>query len=59
LILYKLWYYSLSRQSKHLRDITSILLTLGDELDTAYIERWAERKGLTTLWQEMLTRVQP
>jgi hypothetical protein len=28
LIIYKLWYYSLSQQTKHLRDITSIVLTL-------------------------------
>lgn len=58
LILYKLWYYGLSRQTKHLRDITSIVLTLGDELDTAYIEGWAERKGVNTLWQEILARIQ-
>ncbi len=58
LILYKLWYYSLSQQSKHLRDIVSILRQLRDELDFAYIEHWAERKGLTTLWREMLARVQ-
>ena len=57
LILYKLWYYSLSQQSKHLRDIVSILRQLGDELDSAYIEHWAGRKGLATLWREMLARV--
>jgi hypothetical protein len=56
LILYKLWYFGLGQQTKHLRDITSILLTVGDELDIAYIEDWAEQKGLTTLWQEMLAR---
>ena len=58
LILYKLWYYSLSQQSKHLRDIVSILRQLGDELDSAYIEHWAGRKGLATLWREILARVQ-
>jgi hypothetical protein len=58
LILYKLWYYGLSRQTKHLRDITGIVLTSGDELDTAYIEGWAERKGVNTLWQEILARIQ-
>lgn len=58
LILYKLWYYGQSRQTKHLVDITSIVLVSGDELDTAYIESWAERKGTNTLWQEILTRIQ-
>jgi hypothetical protein len=58
LILYKLWYFGLSRQTKHLRDITSIVLASGDELDTVYIEGWAERKGVNTLWQEILARIQ-
>jgi hypothetical protein len=56
LILYKLWYFGISRQTKHLRDITSILLTLGEELDVAYIEDWAERKGLITIWKEIVAR---
>jgi hypothetical protein len=59
LILYKLWYFGVSRQTKHLRDITGIVLTLGDEFDVAYIEDWAERKGLTTIWKEILARIQP
>ena len=56
LILYKLLYYSLSQQTKHLRDITSIVLTVGDELDNGYIEYWADRKGTITLWREILGR---
>lgn len=52
LILYKLWYYNLSRQTKHTRDISSIIAALGEELDTAYIDTWAQRKGLDALWQE-------
>jgi len=58
LILYKLWYYSLGQQMEHLRDITAIVLTLGDELEVDYIREWATRKGLTTLWEEMLARIQ-
>lgn len=57
LILYKLWYYSLSQQSKHLRDITAIVLTLGDSLDGSYIHRWAQQKGVNTLWDELLERI--
>ena len=57
LIIYKLWYYSLSQQTKHIRDITSIVLTLGDQLDTNYIAVWVERKGLTSLWAELLAQI--
>ena len=57
LILYKLWYYTLGQQTKHLRDITSIVMTLGDQLDANYIETWAPRNGLNTLWQELLARI--
>lgn len=53
LILNKLHYFSLSHQPKHVRDIVSILLALGDELDLDYIESWAARLGLTALWQEV------
>lgn len=53
LILYKLWYFDLGGQTKHLRDIASILLAQGDALDFDYIERWAARKGLQALWQEI------
>jgi hypothetical protein len=57
LIIYKLWYYSLSQQTKHLRDITAIVLTLGESLDYDYIGGWANRKGLSTLWNEFLERL--
>jgi len=53
LILNKLHYFSLSHQPKHVRDIVSIVLALGDELDLDYIESWAARLGLTALWQEV------
>ncbi|MCK4977041.1 MAG: hypothetical protein KAS36_08920, partial [Anaerolineales bacterium] len=57
LIIYKLCFYSLSQQTKHLRDITSIVMTLGDELDFDYIENWAIKKGLTSLWDDLLARI--
>jgi len=57
LIVYKLWYFNLSQQTKHLRDITAIVLTLGADLDKAYIRRWAEVKGVNTLWDEILARI--
>jgi hypothetical protein len=38
LIIYKTWYFSLSRQTKHLRDISAVLAALGDQLDVVYVE---------------------
>jgi hypothetical protein len=57
LIIYKLWYYALSQQTKHIRDITSIVLTLGDDLDFSYINVWVERKGLIGSWSELLVKI--
>jgi hypothetical protein len=57
LIIYKLWYYSISQQTKHIRDITSMVMTLGDNLDLNYIEYWAKKKGLTSLWSELRNRI--
>ncbi len=57
LIVYKLWYYSLSQQTKHLRDISSIVVTLRDELEYDYIRRWAVEKGVNALWDELLERI--
>lgn len=57
LIIYKLWYYSLSQQTRHVGNITSIVQTLGDALDDAYIEFWARKKGLTSIWEALLTKI--
>ena len=54
LILYKLIYFGLSQQSKHSRDIAAILKSKKNELDMNYIEQWAARLGLSSLWNEML-----
>ena len=53
LILYKLWYYSISEQPKHIRDIYAILHARRGELDVGYIDNWAERKGLRSIWAEL------
>jgi hypothetical protein len=57
LILYKLIYFELSQQSKHSRDIAAILKSKKNELDMSYIEQWAARLGLSSLWKEMLDNV--
>jgi hypothetical protein len=54
LILYKLIYFRLSQQSKHSRDIAAILKSKKNELDMSYIEQWATRLGLSSVWKEML-----
>jgi len=57
LILNKLMYYGMSQQSKHLRDITAIVKTLGDDLDVEYLRRWVDEMGLHTLWENLQRRI--
>jgi len=57
LILYKVMYFGLSQQSKHSRDIAANLRSKKNELDLDYIEGWATRLGLSSLWKEMLDNV--
>ena len=57
LILYKLIYFGLSQQSKHSRDIATILKSKQNELDMNYIEQWVTRLGLSSLWKEMHNNV--
>jgi hypothetical protein len=57
LILYKVMYFGLSQQSKHSRDVAAILKARKNDLDMVYIEQWAARLGLSTLWEEMLDNV--
>jgi hypothetical protein len=58
LIVNKLYYYSLTHQTKHLRDITAIVENLGEELDEVYIQRWAGKKGLQILWENLRRSMQ-
>jgi hypothetical protein len=53
LIIYKLIYFSISEQPKHVRDITAILRAQKNLLDLVYIENWVYRLGLMTLWNEL------
>ena len=54
LILSKLRFFKISHQPKHTRDIASIVLELGDELDRLYLEAWAARLDTMDIWQEIL-----
>jgi hypothetical protein len=53
LIIYKMLYYSLSQQTKHIRDIGSIIKSRRDDLDYEYIQIWAIKKQLNAIWQEI------
>lgn len=57
LIVYKLIYFSISRQSKHIRDISAILQSRKNLLDLEYIEKWAGRSGLIAIWREIYENV--
>lgn len=57
LILNKLKYYRISKQPKHVRDITSIVLSQGAALDGGYIDWWAEQLGVADIWQDLLGRI--
>ena len=53
LIVNKVYYFSLSQQTKHVRDIASIIAFCGDELDLAYISEWTEKLGVLETWAEI------
>ena len=53
LILNKVAYYRLSEQPKHVRDIGSILLVSGDQIDWEYFHIWLEQLGLAPVWDEV------
>lgn len=53
LIIYKMLYFSLSQQTKHPRDILSILSSRRSELDLKYIQFWVNRLGLSSIWKDL------
>lgn len=57
LILNKLRVYRISQQTKHVRDIASIVLSQAEALDMAYIERWVQTLNLTAEWRAIQQRI--
>jgi len=57
LIVYKLRYFSISEQDKHIRDIASLLNALGEKLDLGYLENWVREMGLNNTWQHLVDEV--
>jgi len=56
-IIKKMEYYREGGSEKHLRDITGILMTTGDDVDRLYIERWAQQLGLGDIWEAIEKRL--
>jgi hypothetical protein len=56
-ILKKMEYYRAGGSDRHVRDITSVLRTSGDEIDTSYIDRWADVLGLSDIWRAIVARL--
>ena len=56
IILGKLIYYREGGSEKHLRDIAGILRISGDLVDRDYVDKFADRLGVTDLWQAVLRR---
>ena len=57
MILNKLRFYRISQQTKHVRDIASIVLNQAEALDMDYIESWVQTLNLSDEWQEIQQRI--
>lgn len=56
-IIGKMEYYREGGSEKHLRDITGILVVSGEDVDRDYVTRWANRLGLTEIWEAIQRRL--
>jgi hypothetical protein len=52
-IVRKLEYYREGGSEKHLRDIRSMLAVSGDQMDTAALNEWIQRRGVEAEWKEV------
>lgn len=57
IIISKMEYYREGGSEKHLRDITGILKVSGQEVDRAYVAKWARSLELDEIWQAILRRL--
>ena len=44
------------QSERHLRDIAGMLRISGTEIDTRYVSEWAQRLGLSDIWEAILRR---
>jgi hypothetical protein len=49
-IIKKMDSYREGKSEKHLRDIAGVLKTSGEQIDRAYVERWAKELDLLDVW---------
>ena len=56
-IVGKMIYYRDGGSEKHLRDIVGIMEVSAEDVDRAYIERWAARLQLAEAWRAVLRRL--
>jgi hypothetical protein len=57
LVLAKLLFYEEGGSEKHIRDITSLLRAR--QIDAQYVAAWAQRLGVASGWQMILTQLGP
>ena len=55
-ILNKLLYFQQGGSERHLRDIAGMLRVSGAEIDTGYIDDWAQRLGVGDTWRAVRER---
>lgn len=56
--IYKMLYFREGRSERHLRDIASMLRISGAEIDTRYVDEWAQRHGLSDIWEAVHRRAE-
>ena len=54
----KLLYFQQGGSERHLRDIAGMLRVSAPEIDTRYIEDWAQRLGVDDIWQPVRQRAE-
>lgn len=57
-ILGKLIYFTEGGGDKHLRDIAGMIHVLGNQIDRAYIDRWAVKLEVEDAWRHVLEQVE-
>lgn len=57
LILVKLQYFQEGGSEKHLRDVASLLLVQGENIDRGYIMEWSKKIGVGEEWKLILNRI--
>ncbi len=57
-VIMKMKYYKEGESEKHIRDILSILKISGDIIDRDYINLWAKKLNLLTIWNDILNKLE-